>query len=416
MTSSQSTILSSTKTRQKTWLLVAMLLALIGLGISSYSTIHHLEVKAKGATGAGCNINDTINCDVVAQSEYSEIVGIPLGVWGGAYFAAILALVTLAFFSPKSRTVNIQAYAGLVAIGLATSVILASISALVLKTVCLACTGIYFVTFVQLLALIIWRNEIPGQFSVKNLANGGLTASVVVALVVAGFAVFKPALMPDATASAPTNKEPGSIQQTQGSTVSEASLNLSSMVAEIPVTKSPYAGLGEDYRYGNDNAKVTVVEFADFMCPACARMGMTLASLKATLGDRVLFVFRNYPLDSKCNAGGGHEHSCAIATMARCAGQYGKFWEYHDLAFENQRSASESSATSWAARVGLTQAQIDTCLKSADIQAKIKDDIQVANAAGVNSTPTVFINGRRYLGSPTPEALRLEIESMLARQ
>jgi len=400
--------------RRQKWLLIGMLLALIGLGISAYSTVHHLEVMAKGATDAGCNINDTINCDTVARSEYSEVMGIPLGVWGGAYFAALLVLLGIVAFTGKGKEENTQAYAAMVGIGVIVSVVLGGISALKLGSACLTCIGIYVVTLIQAGVLVVYRNEIAGQFHFGRVIAGGTTATIVVAVTVLGFSLLVPRAEKagDSTKTAAINSVDSA---TTGPRSGNQFPNLSPTTNEIPVTKSAFGGLGEDYRYGNDNAKVTVVEFADFQCPACARMGMVLGSLKATMGDRVLFVFRNYPLDSKCNSGGGgHEHSCEIATMARCAGQYGKFWEYHDLAFQNQRSAGAGVAAQWGARVGLTPDQIATCQKSPDILAKIKDDASVGNSAGVNSTPTLFINGRRYVGTPSADAIRVEIETVLA--
>ena len=74
--------------RRNKWIIIAILLAVIGLGTSVYSTMHHIEVKASGQTDAACNINDTFSCDAVALSKYSELFGIPLGVFGFGYFLA----------------------------------------------------------------------------------------------------------------------------------------------------------------------------------------------------------------------------------------------------------------------------------------------------------------------------------------
>src|SRR5690606_27345113 len=115
---------------------------------------------------------------------------------------------------------------------------------------------------------------------------------------------------------------------------------------------------------------------------------------------------KNFPLNNQCNpamgGGGGHPNSCNIATMARCAGQYGKFWQYHDLAFAGQRSITSQSHIGWAKEVGLTDDQIQTCLKSKDIREKIADDGRLGNEVDVEGTPTVYINGRKYHGRRSP--------------
>jgi protein-disulfide isomerase len=107
-----------------------------------------------------------------------------------------------------------------------------------------------------------------------------------------------------------------------------------------------------------------------------------------------------------------HPHSCDIAKLARCAGSIGKFWEFHTKAFEDQTNASEKSMRAWGKSAGLSDTQMDQCLASPDILAKIRDDVDLGNRAGVNSTPTIFVNGMKYLGERNVEAMRSAIESM----
>ena len=108
-----------------------------------------------------------------------------------------------------------------------------------------------------------------------------------------------------------------------------------------------------------------------------------------------------------------HEHACDIARLARCAGQFGKFWQYHDLAFAEQREADADKVVAWAQQVGLSAEQIATCRASPSIVEKIQDDIALGSRIGVEGTPAVFINGKRYVGAPQVEALRQAIDSLL---
>src|SRR5690606_25971169 len=115
---------------------------------------------------------------------------------------------------------------------------------------------------------------------------------------------------------------------------------------EIPINTSPYSGFGEDFRKGGDQAAVVLTEFADFQCPACASFAPTLETLHKDFGDRILIVYKNYPLDTTCNpqlSNQIHEFACDMAVAARCAGQYEKFWQFHDLAFARQSSVSSEA-------------------------------------------------------------------------
>jgi protein-disulfide isomerase len=248
--------------------------------------------------------------------------------------------------------------------------------------------------------LVAGRRALPWDFDAKNVTSGGATAAIVVAVAVIAYNLLHSAT--------PAREGPTAAQKDVPT--------LSPKAEEIPVTKSAYAGLGEDYRKGGDDAKVTIVEFADFQCPACRSMTGTLDALQKEYGDRVLFVFRNYPLDAKCNSsisGSFHENACNAATLARCAGQYGKFWQFYETAYANQKDMSPTTLKQWANDVGLTDEQITQCQASQDILAKIKDDVALGNKLGIDSTPTIYINGRKVLGGRSAAELRTQIDQLL---
>ena len=272
------------------WLFLSAVLALAGIVTSIYSIMHHLAVHAAGHTEAACNINATINCDAVAMSRYSEVAGVPLGVFGLGYFVAALVLLGVKLVGHKSADEHLHGYALMVGIGGVVTVVLGVLSLGVLGTVCLTCTAIYTLVFLQLLVLIIGRRElVPSGFSLKGALNGGMSAAIAVVVVIAGFNFLKPARSP--SAAAPVGDQGADQRQMQ---VLPSAL-------DIPLTKSPYQGLGEDYREGSDSASVVLQEFADFECPACSQMATRLEQLHKEYGDKILIVFRNYPLDSACN-------------------------------------------------------------------------------------------------------------------
>lgn len=396
---------TSISPRTKTWMILGIIFALLGLAISVYAAYHDILVTKFGKTDAACNINAQLSCDAVALSEYSELLGIPLGVWGAGYFMALLILCCLVLFSKEQSPGLKQAYGFYSLIGFVTSIILAIISFAVLKVGCVNCIGIYGITTGQFLALLFFWREIPKKFSIDNFNKYfGIAALIVVATVL----IFS---------LTGWNQKP-SISSVQPESTDETNITASHLkenVIDIPIYKSPYSGKGEDYRKGGEDAKVVIVKFSDFECPACKRMAMTLDQVLAEFGDKVQIVYKNYPLDNKCNSAitrPMHKYACDVAILARCSGLYGKFWEFHNLAFKEQSSISAQAAIGWAKEVGLSEEQIKSCQSDSSLMEKIKDDIQLANTIGVDATPTLYINGRQFVGRGY-DALQFEIKNML---
>jgi protein-disulfide isomerase len=140
--------------------------------------------------------------------------------------------------------------------------------------------------------------------------------------------------------------------------------------------------------FGPENAKVTIVEFSDFQCPYCTRAASVVQQIKAKYGDKVRFVFRQYPLPMH-----GDAHLAAQAALA--AHQQGKFWEYHDLLFANQRALTRSSLEEYAKQVDLNLPLLKKALDDQALKATVDADVKLGEEVNVNGTPTVFINGKR---------------------
>jgi protein-disulfide isomerase len=146
---------------------------------------------------------------------------------------------------------------------------------------------------------------------------------------------------------------------------------------------------------------VTIVEFSDFQCPACGQAFLDLHDLVRRRPD-VRLVFRHFPLDDQCNQGvtrGVHPLACLAACAAECAGQQGKFWEYHDLLFQNQAALARDGLFGFARDIGLDIARFRTCLDDPATLDLVREDVRAGSALGVKSTPTIFINGRRIEGA-----------------
>ncbi len=144
---------------------------------------------------------------------------------------------------------------------------------------------------------------------------------------------------------------------------------------------------------GPADAPVTVVEFADFECPHCAVMFSTLQSVRKNYGESVRIVFRQFPLAHI------HPNARKAAEASLCAHEQERFGAYHDSLFANQQELSVDALKRRAAQLGLDRPAFDRCLDSGKHAATIESDMDDGEEAGVFSTPTMFINGRRVEGN-----------------
>jgi protein-disulfide isomerase len=152
----------------------------------------------------------------------------------------------------------------------------------------------------------------------------------------------------------------------------------------IDVSKAPVRG--------EPMAKISIVEFSDFECPHCGAAHPILTRVLEEFSGKVNLAFKHFPLDSHKNAGPAAR--AAVAAQAQ-----GKFWELADQLFEHQRELSPDKIRELAKQVGLDLAKFDAALSSPDAQARVDADKKDGNAAGIQGTPTLYINGRVYNGS-----------------
>ncbi len=145
---------------------------------------------------------------------------------------------------------------------------------------------------------------------------------------------------------------------------------------------------------GPESARVSVVEFSDFQCPFCGRVSPTLDQIEETYGDDVRIVFKHLPLRI-------HPKAPAAHAASEAAHKQGKFWEMHDLIFENQREMSEEKYVEYATQLGLDVEQFKKDVVSAEIKARLDADQKEAERLGVSGTPAFFINGK-YLSGAQP--------------
>lgn len=169
----------------------------------------------------------------------------------------------------------------------------------------------------------------------------------------------------------------------------------------IPVTP-------EDHAQGDPNAPVTLVEYGDYQCPSCGAAYPAIKQVQKDLGSDLRVVFRNFPLRQ------AHPYAQIAAEAAECAGAQGKFWEMHDLLFQNQFGLEKDDLIQYADQLGLDVNRFTRELEQKKFAKRVSEDFRGGIRSNVNGTPGLFINGVRYDGSfghtRLLEALRAELE------
>lgn len=164
--------------------------------------------------------------------------------------------------------------------------------------------------------------------------------------------------------------------------------------------------IGDSPVKGPEDAPVTLMEFADFQCPFCARNLPLVAQILDAYPEKVKFVYKEFPLTSI------HQNAMNASKAALAAKRQGKYWEMHDKLFENYQNLSEDNLKKVAAEVGLDVEQWEKDYKSPEVEKDVQDDMRLAAQSDVRGTPTMFVNGKR-VANRSFDGIKIMIEEAL---
>jgi len=178
----------------------------------------------------------------------------------------------------------------------------------------------------------------------------------------------------------------------------------SNVIVEL-ASPSANVNIENAYTQGPQHASVTLVEFADYECPYCQKVAPDVKKLKDDFGDKLAFVYKDFPLPM-------HSHAEKAAEAARCAGKQGKFWEFHDHIFQSKQldlgRLKEDAQT-----LHLDANQFTACLDSGEESADVQRDRDEGTKLGLSGTPSFFVNGHFYSGALDYAALRQIVQQQL---
>ncbi len=365
---------------------------LVALGLDALIALVQLYVHAQLSGGDGsytsfCNVNSSINCDAVLGSQFAMLFGIPISLWALAKDGAIAALV--GFRGRPGSPARLQSALALAFLGawtLVFSLYMALVATSTIGAFCLLCAGMYVLS--PLIAVLAWK--------VAEARLGAAGPLITSGRALAGAGAIAASLA--VVASAQFNVLPGT-----------GPLSVADVRERDPEFFLWYSGLERvgplpDARHakGPADAPITIVEFSDFECTFCAKAFRDLRDLERRYPGQTRVVFHHYPLDSACNpqvTGRMHETACLAAIAAECAARAGEFWRYHDRLFDAQGDLARPMLISMATDLGIDTDEFAACLDDPSNRELILADAAAGAELGVQSTPTLIINGRSVEGA-----------------
>ncbi len=391
--------------------LLALLFALVGLGASVTAASVHYHLLNDPHYTSFCDITGTVSCTLVYQSRFGTLWGIPVSIFGGIWFvcAALLSVGGLVARPDVREAIPGYLFA-LSAPALAAALYLLYASVFVLQSYCPMClltdaaiVGLFIVSGMSGAATSVPMTTLPSRLArdLRALAGSRLALAVTV-LFVAGAA--------SALAFFPREGDPGAAPATPTADERNELEQFMSQAARIPLV------------IPRDGAKVLIVKFNDFQCPACGKSYLSykpiLAKYESQYPGAVRMVLKDYPLNANCNPGASMVHggACHAAAAARLAREHNRGEAMEEWLYTHQSELTPDTVKKAALEVGQVA---DFDAKYAATIELVKADVALGMQLGLNSTPTFFINGVKIEGMWATEyfdqAIAYELQHPLAQ-
>lgn len=393
-----------------------LLLALIGLGAALTASWVHYRVIADPLYTSFCDVSSTFSCTQVYSSRYGTFQGVSVAVFGAIFFAFATLLSVAGMTARPAVRESVPGYLFAAStIGLAVILYLGYASFMILKLVCILCLityaaviGLFIVSGAATsIPMITLPRRLAGDLKVLFANPVALVLTLVVAAGAGGALVMFPR---DVSAAAAENGATGATgtAAAAGAAAGEAAQGQSELERFMASSvRLPLVVPAE-------GAKVLVVKFNDFQCPACGQSYLAYKPIfekyaKSNPGE-VKLVLKDYPLSNKCNANLTtelHSGACEAAVAVRLARLKGKGDAMEDWLYTHQPEMNADTVKKAAREVG---GVTDFDEKYASTLESVKSDIAYGKQLAVRSTPTFFINGVKVEGAMAPQFFDLAIQ------
>jgi protein-disulfide isomerase len=377
------------------WL--AAVMAVLALFVHGYLYAQHLALQAGEVTKSLCDINEKFSCTAVSASKYAEILNVPVALWGLMANLAFLILILVLLFSDEDKKPAARRNLLITALAIfAGSVVMGSISVFLMAQFCLFCMTAYVLSI--LLLLFTWL-YVRGESS--PIRFGDFKGLLVVAAIcfIGAFVVNS--------------------SMAQGAADPQTQTILNGYVDEWKATPAKDFKLVDPIVKGPENAKMTIVEFADYRCIHCKHAAPVLHAFVAAHPD-VRLEFQPWPLDGECNSSLNQSNgaSCLLARSSWCA-QKNKAsgWAVHDYIYGLSEIYSSVDAVKAdlgkiAEAAGMSEAEMRTCTDSDAAKTAVREQANVGTNLNIQGTPTIYVNKKLLSGGQSLPVLQRAYQTL----
>ena len=374
------------------------IMAIIGIIVSIKLLVVYFNANfVSDAAPSFCSFNETVDCDGVARTDYALFAGVPLAIYGLLFYTFVFALTItehlkkVKFLKFMEVFKNPQSYIfSLSIVSVVISIALAWISHAIIHKICILCYTLYVVNICLLFGSM-------GNKSIKE----HLTTSVKDFFA----AVAKPAYAVSAVSAVIiTSLALIGINKSELFIPHNSTGILKREVQFYKINKYKASG----NILGDRNAKLILHEYTDFQCPACAISSSMVHRLVQEV-DGVMVIHHDFPLDKACNPimkADGHKGSCLYAKYGIAARKQGKFWDFANDVFEDNRDLTEAKLLIIAEKAGLDVEKLKADSKLPEVSADLKKDINKAVKLGITATPSYRVGLKMYEGLMPYEELK----------
>ncbi len=367
---------------------IFLILAALGAYMADVLIDLHISVNyAGGGDDATCAAGSNFSCAEVLKSSLASVFGIPIAVYGLAFYIVTAVLV----FIRRLKSTLLPGlpdvfFAGGLIITI-YSIFLLIGSKVVVGKFCIRCMGLYAVN-IALFATAWLSHPDGGRVAlgrvVKVFALPGFWAAVLLLSIATPSTQYRYTQAADAAIKTQIEKKRVELKNTTDN-------------VSVQPGKSPMRGKA--------TAAVTIIEWADFQCGYCQQMAFSLKAALSKAPTSFKYYFKNYPL-TNCSTNEGTIHrSCAAAIAFECAKDQGKAWDMHDMLFTNNHALADDQLYQYANMLGLDVETFRSCLKDPKAHERLKADVEQGMKLKIESTPTWYINGARQVGPVTPNVI-----------
>jgi uncharacterized membrane protein/protein-disulfide isomerase len=378
----------------------SLLCSLVGLGASAAAAYTHYHLLYDPAYRSFCDVNETISCTQVYLSRFSTVRGIPVALFGATAFVAAALLSISAMTARPAVRENVPGYLFVLStLSLAVILYLGYASFVLLKAVCLLCLTTYAAVIGLFLvsgaATSFPMTTLPRRASRDVRVFAGSPLAIVVAILFFAGAASTLAWFPREGVTAPGEQAAGAAAPVPTQDQRSEFERWYASQARVPLVVP------------NGGAKVLIVKFNDFQCPACGQSYLQykpiFAKYEAEHPGQVKVVLKDYPLNRDCNdalANSIHSAACEAAVAVRLAGAHNKTEAMEEWLYTHQPAMTPPSVRQAARDIGQIT---DFDAKYQATLSLVKGDVALGRQLGIKSTPTFFINGVKVEGALPPQ-------------